>query len=231
MSVKKQFSKYAKQYNNHNIIQQIAAKSIVRDITNEPKRILELGCGSGQIFKHISWDVDFYKAIDFSASMCELHPKASNVTVECHDFDDDSFHNSIKDEEYDLVISSSALQWSKDLKRIVKQLSTISKQINVALFTSNTFKTIQDITGTTSPILTQEQIKEAFLGYFNCEVEVYNYNLEFDNKKELFDYIKKSGVSGANSKLNFKESKVLLKSYGLNYLEFEVIFIKGFTKK
>jgi len=231
MSVKKQFSKYAKQYNNHNIIQQIAAKSIVRDITNEPKRILELGCGSGQIFKHISWPIDFYKAIDFSASMCELHPKASYITVECHDFDDDSFHNSIKDEEYDLVISSSALQWSKDLKRIVKQLSQISEQINVALFTSNTFKTIQDITGSTSPILSQEQIKEAFLEYFNCEIEVYNYNLEFDNKKELFDYIKKSGVSGANSKLNFKESKLLLKKYDLNYLEFEVIFIKGFAKK
>jgi len=230
MSVKKQFSKYANQYNNHNIIQQIAAKSIVRDITNGPKRILELGCGSGQIFKYISWPVDFYKAIDFSASMCELHPKVSNVTVECHDFDDDSFHNSIQDEQYDLVISSSALQWSKDLKRIVKQLSKISKEINVALFTSNTFKTIQNITGSTSPILSQKQIKEAFLEYFDCEIEVYNYNLEFDNKKELFDYIKKSGVSGANDKLTFKESKLLLQKYDLNYLEFEVIFIKGLVE-
>ena len=230
MSVKKQFSKYANQYNNHNIIQQIAAKSIVRDINNKPKRILELGCGSGQIFKYITWDLDFYKAIDFSPDMCELHPKAKNVKVECHDFDEESFHNSIKDEHYDLIISSSALQWSKDLKKIVKRLSTISAEINVALFTSNTFKTIQDITNQTSPILSQEEIKDAFLQYCECEIEVFNYNLEFDNKKELFDYIKKSGVSGNNKKLSYKDSKLLLQKYDLNYLEFEVIFIKAFSK-
>ena len=230
MSVKKEFSKYANQYNNHNIIQQIVAKSIVRDVKDEPKRILELGCGSGQIFKHISWDLDYYKAIDFSSSMCELHPKASNIKVECHDFDKESFHESIKNEKFDLVISSSALQWSKDLSKIVKRLTTVSKKIHAALFTSNTFKTIQTITNTKSPILSEDEIKNAFLKYSNCEFEVFNYKLEFDNKKELFDYIKKSGVSGGNSKLSYKESKLLLQKYDLNYLEFEVIFIKAFSK-
>ena len=230
MSIKKQFSKYANQYNKHNIIQQIAAKSIVRDIRNQPKRILELGCGSGQIYKHINWHIDFYKAIDFSNEMCELHPKASNVKVECHDFDNISFHNSIKDEEYDLVISSSALQWSKNLPKIIKRLSTVTKTINAALFTSNTFKTIQDITNTKSPILSEEEIRSAFNIYYDCEFEVYKYNLEFDNKKELFDYIKKSGVSGSGNKLSYKDSKALLKEYSLNYLEFEVIFIKAFSK-
>ena len=227
MSVKKQFSKYANQYNNHNIIQQIAAKSIVRDIEKEPKRILELGCGSGQIYKNISWDVDYYKAIDFSNEMCELHPKAPNVKIECHDFDNESFHNSIKNEKFDIVISSSALQWSKDLSKIVKRLTTVTQNINVALFTSNTFKTIQDITNTSSPILSLNEIKNAFSKYCSCEFEVYNYNLEFDNKKELFDYIKKSGVSGSSNKLSYKDSKLLLKEYKLNYLEFEVVFIKA----
>jgi len=230
MSVKKEFSKYANQYNNHNIIQQIVAKSIVRDITQQPKRILELGCGSGQIFKHISWDVDYYKAIDFSAAMCELHPRASNVVVECHDFDKDSFHNSIKNEKFDLVLSSSALQWSKDLGKIVKRLACVSNEINVALFTSNTFKTIQEITKVKSPILSQDEIQKSFIDYCDCEFEVYNYNLEFDSKKELFDYIKKSGVSGSSDKLSYKDSKLLLKKYDLNYLEFEVIFIKAFSK-
>ncbi len=227
MSVKKQFSKYANQYNNHNIIQQIVAKSIVREITTTPKRILELGCGSGQIYKNISWDVDYYKAIDFSSSMCELHPIGKNIKIECHDFDNISFHNSIKDEKFDIVISSSALQWSKDLSKIVKRLTSVSNEINVALFTSNTFKKIQDITKTNSPILSLDEIKNAFSKYCSCEFEVYNYNLEFDNKKDLFDYIKKSGVSGSSNKLSYKDSKLLLKEYDLNYLEFEVVFIKA----
>ncbi|RDX35469.1 methyltransferase, partial [Arcobacter sp. HD9-500m-PIT-SAG03] len=181
-------------------------------------------------FKYIGWEIDFYKAVDFSSSMCAIHPKAKNVKVECHDFDDDSFHDSIKDEKYDLVISSSALQWSKDLKKIVKRLISITNEINVALFTSNTFKTIQDITNSPSPILSQVDIKEAFFEYCDCDIEVFNYNLEFENKKELFNYIKKSGVSGNNKKLSYKDSKLLLQKYNLNYLEFEVIFIKAFSK-
>ena len=35
MSVKKEFSRYANQYNTHNIIQKIVAKSLVKDIQNK----------------------------------------------------------------------------------------------------------------------------------------------------------------------------------------------------
>ena len=68
MSVKNQFSKYAKEYKNHNIIQQIVAKSLVRELKFQPKRVLELGCGSGQVYNYITWEIEFYKAIDFSLS-------------------------------------------------------------------------------------------------------------------------------------------------------------------
>ena len=230
MSVKNQFSKYAKDYKNHNIIQQIVAKSLVRELKTKPKRILELGCGSGQVYNHISWDLDFYKAIDFSASMCELHPRAKNVEIKCFDFDTVEFLNEIKNDTYDIVLSSSALQWSKDLSKIIKQLSLITKEINAVLFTSNTFKTIQNITKTKSPILDEQSIKEAFIKYFKCEFETIMYKLEFDNKKDLFDYIKKSGVSGANESLDFKNAKKLYKEYNINYLEFEVIFVKTISK-
>lgn len=230
MSVKNQFSKYAREYQNHNIIQQIVAKSLVRELTFQPKRILELGCGSGQVFSHISWEIDFYKAIDFSVSMCELHPKASNIEVKCFDFDTQEFLNEIKNDSYDIVLSSSALQWSKDLSKIIKHLSYVTNEINAVLFTSNTFKTIQKITKTKSPILDESSIKEAFSKYFECEFETIMYKLEFDDKKELFDYIKKSGVSGGNTSLDFKEAKKLYKEYNLNYLEFEVIFVKTISK-
>jgi malonyl-CoA O-methyltransferase len=230
MSVKNEFSKYANQYQSHNIIQQICAKSLVRELKSKPKKILELGCGSGQVYNHIDWSLDYYKAIDFSASMCELHPKAKNIEVKCFDFDTKEFLDEIKNNDYDVVLSSSALQWSKDLSKIVKHLSNITNEINAVLFTSNTFKTIQDITARKSPILDENSIKEAFSKYFVCDYETINYKLEFNNKKELFDYIKKSGVSGGNSTLDFKDAKKLYKEYKLNYLEFEVIFVKTISK-
>ncbi len=226
-AVETQFSKYANRYNSYNIIQQIVSKALVREITNKPKRILELGCGSGQVFKNIDFPYDFYKAIDFSASMCDIHPKASNLDIVCLDFDSDDFFSNIKGEKYDLVLSSSALQWSKNLPKIIKTLSCVSDVVNAVLFTSNTFKTIFEITNTTSPILDTSTITDAFSSRYNCEFEVLNYKLEFDNKKLLFDYIKNSGVSGDSNSMSFKEAKNLYKNYNLNYLEFEVIFIKG----
>jgi malonyl-CoA O-methyltransferase len=195
-------------------------------VSTQPKSILELGCGSGQIYKHITWPISSYHAIDFSSSMCELHPKNKHIKVECFDFDSNAFHDAMKNKHFDMVISSSALQWSKDLERIVKTFSDITKEVHACLFTSNTFKRIQELSCTPSPILNEQSIKRAFSSYFECEFETYVYNLEFDDKKSLFDYIKKSGVSGAN-RLSFKEAKMLYKNYDLNYLEFEVIFVKA----
>lgn len=230
MSVKNEFSKYANEYNNFNIIQQIAAKALVRDIKNKPKSILEIGCGSGQVYKYISWDIEKYTAVDFSSSMCEIHPRGKNVEVFCFDFDSKEFYDFLKNRKFDTIISSSAMQWSEDLKKLVNSLSQITDEINAVLFTSNTFSTIQNITGASSPILSLEDIKEAFSSSFKCDFEVHNYNLEFEHKKDLFNYIKSSGVSGGNSSLDFKTAKKLYKEYKLNYLEFEVIFVKTISK-
>ena len=229
MELKNQFSKYAKEYKSYNIIQQICAKSLVRELKSKPKNILELGCGSGQIFSNVDWEFDKYLAIDGSKQMCELHPKAKNLELKSLNFDSQEFIDYTKNQNFDIVLSSSALQWSADLEKLVEHLSKITKEINAVLFTSNTFKTIQNISGNRSPILDENSIKKAFNKYFVCEFETINYKLEFDNKKELFDYIKKSGVSG-KSELNFEKAKKLYKEYNLNYLEFEVIFVKTISK-
>ena len=230
LAIKNQFSKFATKYNNHNIIQQIVSKALVRDIKNNPKRILELGCGSGQVFRNIDFDFDYYKAIDFSQEMCDMHPKNDKLDIVCLNFDSDDFYENIKDEKYDLILSSSSLQWSEDLSKILKALTLVSNTINMVLFTSNTFKTIFELTKTKSPILELDVIKNIFLDYYECTFEVLDYKLEFDRKKDLFSYIKNSGVSGETNNLSFKQAKNLYKNYDKNYLEFEVVFIKGLKK-
>lgn len=225
MTISKQFSKYANQYDNNNIIQRIVSKALVREINFNATNILELGCGSGQIFREISWELDKYTAIDFSKKMCELHPKGNNIQTFCFDFDSVEFKTFLKNKKYDLILSSSALQWSKDLKKLLKHLSEVSSNINCVLFTSNTFKSIYEITKQKQSILSLEQIKEAFSSY-KSDIEVFNYSLEFKNKKELFRYIKNSGVQG-EIKLSYKQAKELYIKYNLNYLEFEVVFIKA----
>ena len=226
-NIQQQFSKYANQYNKYNIIQQIVSKALVRDIGFKPKRILELGCGSGQVFKNIDFKFDYYKAIDFSYDMCKIHPKVKNLDIVCLDFDSDELEENLKDEQYDIVLSSSALQWSKDLTNIINTLHKVSNKIDMVLFTSNTFKTIFKLTNTKSPILDIDTIKQSFDEFYKCEYEIIEYKIEFTNKKDLFKYIKNSGVGGGNNILSYTKAKQLYKNYHLNYLEFEVVFIKG----
>ena len=54
-----------------------------------------------------------------------------------------------------------------------------------------------------------------------------NYKLNFEDNLSLFRYIKKSGVSGGEKRLNYSETKALLKNYPHKFLEFEVIFLWG----
>lgn len=223
MSIETQFTKHAKDYDDYNIIQRIVSKALVREITDTPQKILELGCGSGQIFREISWEFKSYKAIDFSQKMCELHPKMENVSVKCLNFDSEAFRDEIEGEEYDLILSSSALQWSKKLPQLLKILIPKTKKFKAVLFTSNTFKEIYKITQKESEILSLETIKNCFKPY-DPTFEFFTYKLYFETKKELFDYIKNSGVSGEN-KLSFKEAKHLYKNYHHPYLSFEVVFI------
>ncbi len=223
MTVENQFTKYAKDYDDHNIIQRIVSKALVREIEGKPQKILELGCGSGQIIRQIDWEFDSYKAIDFSRSMCELHPKNKKIVVKCFDFDSLEFQEDIKDERYDLIISSSAMQWSKNIKELLANILPKTKQFRGVLFTSDTFKEIYEITKKEKSILSLQEIKEAFSSY-NATFEVFEYKLHFENKKELFDYIKNSGVGG-ESKLDFKEAKNLYKNYNYDFLSFEVVFV------
>ena len=229
--IQHQFSKYSKEYNKYNIIQQIVSKALVRELKDKPKKILELGCGSGQVFRNIDFDFVSYTALDFSQEMCNIHPKSNNLDIKCINFDNNEFSNYLEDKEFDIVLSSSALQWSKDLARIIKTLSKVSNKIDMVLFTSNTFKTIFTLSNKKSPILNAKNIKDSFDLYYNCTYEIINYKIEFDTKKELFNYIKNSGVGGGNSALPYKEAKYLYKNYTLNYLEFEVIFVKGVSNK
>jgi len=226
-AVQQQFSKHAENYNSNNIIQQIVSKALVREMNIKPKRILELGCGSGQVFKNIDFEFDYYKAIDFSKEMCDIHPTHKNLDIKCLNFDTQAFHDELQNENFDMVLSSSALQWSKDLNKILQTISNISDNINMVLFTSNTFKTIFELSDTLSPILKLDQIKKSFELFYTCEFEVLDYKLEFEHKKDLFNYIKNSGVSGNQNSLSFKKAKHLYKNYNLGYLEFEVVFIKG----
>ncbi len=229
--VVKEFSRFAYQYDKYNIIQAKVAKYLVDKIPkDEYSNIIDIGCGSGEIYKNIiknGYLFNHFIALDYSKNMLDIHPSNLNITKMEGDFNSlDTFDNLLLDENT-IFVSSSALQWSSDLDFTISQISKKSQKSYLAIFTSNTFKTLHNVAKIKSPIYDVNFIKNIIEKYFNANFELKKYKLYFETTKEMLEYIKKSGVSGGEKQLSYKQIKNLIESYPLEYLEFEVLFIEA----
>jgi len=225
MRVSKEFSKNALYYNSRNIIQKKVAQKLLTFVKNNPQSILDLGCGRGEICKNISWSYQQFLGVDFAEGMLKLHPKSPNIKTILGDFNNQELFNTLSKYSFDYIISASALQWANDLEMVFKELNKFNTPVALAIFTSNTFKTLYK-TASIEPILrSAQEIETLQKKYFNANVEIIDYKLEFESTREIFKYIKQSGVSASRNILSYKDMKKLLNSYPVNYLEFEVIYI------
>ena len=223
MSILKEFSRFANSYDRLNIIQKDIAKELVRRLDRDYNTILDIGCGTGEIYKNIIQnDIKFNKfiGIDISQEMLEIHPKGSRVELKQLSFDD-----KIED-KFDIVISSSALQWSSDLDYTLNNISKLSNRFLFAIFTSNTFKSIHKLANIDSPIYPKEYLTDKIDNYFNASYTTLSYKLYFQNSYDMLKYIKESGVNGGGKKLSFKEIKNIVNNYPFKYLEFEILIVE-----
>jgi len=235
MKVVKEFSRYAHEYNRYNVIQKAVVKKLC--LLLERKRygkILDLGAGAGAVYETLLREnikVKDFVALDFSKEMLEIHPTNSSVTKLCMDFNKNNLSTHFKFNEFDLIISSSALQWSANLSLVLKEISPLANEFLFSFFTANTFKTLHSLLGVNSPILQKEDILNSLDKFFVYELEVVEYRMDFKSVHEMLRYIKHSGVSGGGKQLGYKQIKNLISIYPLDYLEFEVMFVKVIRKK
>ncbi|MEA3523704.1 MAG: methyltransferase domain-containing protein [Campylobacterota bacterium] len=225
MKVAQEFSRYAAHYNNYNIIQNRVVKKLISDMKTKPSAILDLGCGSGAVYNEISWKLESFIGIDFAEGMLEQHPQAKNITCKHGDFNKEEFFEELKNENFDYIISASALQWSDDLDFVFKSLSFFQVPLSLAIFTCKTFETLYKTAGLKPLLRCPDAIIDNAKQYFDASYELVSYTLEFESKKELFRYIKRSGVSGNRRVLDYKQTRALMQEYPHKSLEFEVLFI------
>jgi malonyl-CoA O-methyltransferase len=229
--VTQEFSRFAYAYDRYNIIQAEVAQSLVAQLPkSDHQTIIDIGCGSGEVYKNVkkcALSYDRFIAFDSSAQMLEIHPDALGIEKICGDFNQPQAFDFISPSKSNLLLSSSALQWSQDLDMTLKRLSLISSKAYFAIFTSNTFGTLHRVAGATSPIYSEAILREKVASYYDAEFELKTYRLKFETVRDMFAYIKKSGVSGGDKQLGYNQMKILMENYPLDYLEFEVLFVQG----
>jgi len=225
MRVSSEFSKNADTYETYNIIQNRVVDKLLASLNYKPNYILDLGCGNGALCEKIDWDFKHFVGIDFAAGMLELHPKSKKVEAIYGDFNDITLFENLQTYNFEHIFSSSALQWATNLERVFQNIASLNIPISLAIFTSGTFKTLNKVAKLEPLLRNKEELDRLQKKYFDVDFEIVQYKLEFANTREMFRYIKKSGVSGSRNLLSFKETKRLMQEYPLHYLEFEVAFI------
>ena len=226
-----EFSRYAHEYDAYNVIQAEVAASLVKQLASDHfTTLMDMGCGSGEVYKnlvkqHVSFE--HFIALDSSQEMLALHPSDKKIEKICADFNRVETFDTFDLPDNSLFLSSSALQWSKDLDFTLCEISKKVTHAYFAIFTSNTFKRLHQTAQITSPIYSAEDLQKTIAKYFDAAFELKEYKLYFNSVQEMFNYIKKSGVSGGEKQLTYTQTKQLMQNYPVDYLEFEVLFVKA----
>jgi len=227
-----EFSRFAHQYDAHNMIQAEVAYRLISQLPSRQYRtIIDLGCGSGAVYRNmIEQEITYDKliALDSAKEMLTLHPSDSTIQKIHADFNNKETYQKLHMNKDDVtLLSSSALQWSKDLDFIFSQLAALATEAYFAIFTSGTFSTLHKTAAIDSPIHNKEALQKAIKRYYNARFTLQSYRLEFNTVRDMFRYIKRSGVSGGKKQLSYQQIKYLLDNYPVNYLEFEVLFVEA----
>nr|WP_321267197.1 methyltransferase domain-containing protein [uncultured Sulfurimonas sp.] len=225
MKISSEFSKHAKDYDSYSVIQNKVIKRLLKKLKHKPKNILDLGCGSGALHNSIDWSYEHFTGVDFAPGMLELHPKTNKCECVYGDFNDKNLFENLLTYKYDHLFSASALQWAENLDMVFQNIKSLNIPISLAIFTKNTFKTLNETASLTPILRSYKEIDELQKKYFDADFEVVEYRLEFESTRDIFRYIKNSGVSGSRKVLDYKQTKKLMQDYPLKYLEFEVVFI------
>ncbi len=229
--VAEEFSKFANLYGKNNVIQSEVAKRLLKKISHKSyDKIVDIGSGSGAIYQNLidsGFSFEHFSAFDISPEMVTLHLESEKVVRVQGDFNATDMFRNLPYDSYDLLLSSSALQWSEDLDRTLYAISRLSKEFYFAIFTADTFCTLHKCADINSPIYQTSILKSKIDHYFDAEYEILNYKLHFDSVEKMLRYIKESGTSGGERRMGFRQTKKLLESYPLDYLEFEVLFVSA----
>lgn len=216
-----EFSRYALTYHQTNHLQKEIAHHLISKVHLVGGSVLDLGCGSGAVYLLLKEKCSYFMGLDASKEMCQLHPQDENTTIVCQDFDQIDSELLWNKKVFDVVISSSALQWSKEPVALIEKMKQWGKSLGVAIFTNRTFSSLHEEVGFISQLPSVEILKAPFKdGHY----EVMCYTKTFSSTRELLEYVKKSGFNGNGQKISPLVLKKVIKENKLKMLEFEVFY-------
>ncbi len=234
MNVAQEFSRFADQYDSHNQVQRDVAQKLLKRLKKHYTTLVDIGAGSGTLYRLIAQkgiEFDTFWALDLSEAMLKRHPSHPKVIKKIFNFNQPEAFQELQIAPNATILSSSALQWASNLDVTLQSMSRHGERFYLSFFTANTFATLHKTANIHSPIYPTETILNHLNKYYTLEdYELLSYQLHFETVRQMFQHIKKSGVSGGTHQLSYRAIKRLMQEYPLNYLEFEVLLVEATPK-
>lgn len=223
--VAREFSRYATHYTHLASLQMTIARRLIAPFATPYRRILDLGAGSGALRKAWGHPFERFVAVDLAEGMCHLHPQDPQTITIVGDFDNPACWQRIAPlGPFDLILSSSALQWSRDPVSLTKRIANEAPAYGIALFIEGTFRTLHQQAGISHPLPAFAPLIEVA---HQAAWERESYLVKFANGRELLSYIKRSGLNGRGNVLSARDALRLCQKLDDHpVLEFEVLYLR-----
>ncbi|MGL5894347.1 MAG: malonyl-ACP O-methyltransferase BioC [Bacteroidales bacterium] len=194
----RRFSKAAATYDQSAIAQQEIASHLwsltSRILKDKPENILEIGCGTGMLTRiytqecHLSRVTlnDIYDSREF------LPPVKSNfIQGDAEEVD--------LGEGYDLILSTSAVQWFSDLESFISKIERSLKPGGIFAFSTfgpDNYHELRKITNSGLHYHTQEELMGMLKGFEIVSFEQKAITNLFETPLDILRHIKATGVAG-----------------------------------
>lgn len=204
--IEKRFAARLETYNKYALVQNKICRYlgllVDKFVDCEVDKALEIGAGTGFLtfimtakYANSQWYIN--DITSEAKPFIEKVKNAQNLTYMFGDAEKLAF-----EEEFNLVVSSSAVQWFENLSSFVAKL-TVSKG-GYAVFSSfgqRNFEQIKDILGVGLKYMPLEELEAVFAdnGYKIMHLEQKIETLDFDSPLDVLKHIKMTGVNSVES--------------------------------
>lgn len=209
-SVRSRFASASSTYSSNSSVQQMVAEDLLAMLpANRPKRILELGCGTGFLTKLVleKYSGAFLDAVDIAEDMVEVARRKTGNSDRVNWFVSDAL--DFKGEhEYQLIVSSSAFQWVESLRDLFSHLRTLLEPKGRILFSIMLRGTLWELHKARIKIAPEkppaaqlaglQEIEQALhkAGWRIVESQERWYSLRYSSADAMLDGLRRQGVTG-----------------------------------